>query len=730
MTSSLFLLILVRTGVVLLVALFACLLTGKVPTFRLAAVRVAVLAVLGLAIASPWVGERARPVIPVAWHPTARTWHLGAAHPIESSPAAVSTSSGDETVDSPEGIRISDCILPLWLIGVGVLAAHLGLGYFSLASLRRRSLRTSADSNDRLNMLLESVAKEAEIRTPPVVVSDRIGAPFVAGSLHPAIFVPTEWADDLDDIDLQAVLRHEVAHIANGDLRWSLLYRLACIVLWPQPFIWMLRSPMYSATEELCDRHVLASGISSFRYADCLLALRENLSKRGFPNVAIGVVERKSTLTRRIEAILDARRSRAVTVSRPVATMTRLGALALATGAAFIFAQPSLALSQGGVSNEEWKVGPYSQSLPVISPEGQPVNHASAWLQLIDETPNPKYRKLQVNGDRIQLPDDNAKDAAATLIVYARGYGLWVKRVWPAKAKVTEVRLVESRSISGSLVPPSGVSPSGIPIRVTMVLHISQPDSSFQVAVLDDLPALDLSTKTDTEGRFTLSNLPADATIGLEVQDDRFAALTYEDRIRIEPNGHSKPKTFELHPAAEMSGRVVRNGQPVPGVYVSAQGTNASNNLGAGSAWTDASGRYTIKRLGAGVYNVALDLRGSLRDETTALAFDSLTIKAGQSLSNLDFNLIPGAVIEGHVFDAEGHPISKTIVGIYGPAHPQTGAWVQDSFTDGEGHYRTRVPAGKQYIYCSDGQYTKDGRFLEVKDGTTNTVDLHVTREK
>ena len=66
------------------------------------------------------------------------------------------------------------------------------------------------------------------------------------------------------------------------------------------------------------------------------------------------------------------------------------------------------------------------------------------------------------------------------------------------------------------------------------------------------------------------------------------------------------------------------------------------------------------------------------------------------------------------------------MVGIYGPAHPLTSAWVQMTTTRADGTYLLRVPAGKQYVYIMSEGRGDSGEHVSVTEGHSTEVDFHV----
>lgn len=105
---------------------------------------------------------------------------------------------------------------------------------------------------------------------------------------HPAITTPCSWMRWVllspDDAQLllqsgesgQGLLRHELAHIHYGHSFDMLLCELTCCMLWPVPFVWMLRQDLRDVHEFQADRCVLRSGIDENEYQ--LLLIRKATS--------------------------------------------------------------------------------------------------------------------------------------------------------------------------------------------------------------------------------------------------------------------------------------------------------------------------------------------------------------------------------------------------------------------------------------------------------------------
>ncbi len=80
-----------------------------------------------------------------------------------------------------------------------------------------------------------------------------------------------------------------------------------------------------------------------------------------------------------------------------------------------------------------------------------------------------------------------------------------------------------------------------------------------------------------------------------------------------------------------------------------------------GGAVTDAMGRFEIRDLAPGNYRLEIQRNGYVRQEYGERNSDApgtiITLTAGQKVSNITVQLIPAAVISGHVLDEDGEPV-------------------------------------------------------------------------
>ena len=214
-------------------------------------------AFVGLRLALPFLPESRLSVIPspetlsyetvrYAAHPTVQTG-------IYAVNSAVNPTLG-KVFETPAGGSVSPLYVltsvmgAIWVIGVIVMLFYAFFCYFHL----KNRLKTAVLFRDNLYQ------------------SEAVTSPFVLGFIRPRIYLPFTLAEK----DLDAVVAHEKAHIARGDVLWKLLGYLFLCVYWFNPLVWLAYILFCRDIEFACDERVIGQLAAEERaaYSEALLA--------------------------------------------------------------------------------------------------------------------------------------------------------------------------------------------------------------------------------------------------------------------------------------------------------------------------------------------------------------------------------------------------------------------------------------------------------------------------
>ncbi|HEX4782898.1 MAG TPA: M56 family metallopeptidase, partial [Candidatus Sulfotelmatobacter sp.] len=202
---------------------------------------------------------------------------------------------------------------------------------FSIGLVFARKLTRASQAIDDPRLLTKLRVHAASLtRIPRAAESELISVPLTMGVRHSTILLPGDWRE-WDDPKLNAVLAHEVSHVARRDAltqRLSLLHRA---IFWFSPLAWWLHRHLAALAEQASDEAALSCGADRKDYAKTLLgffaALQTPLNRVWWQGVAMA---KPGQAEQRVERILSWKGSVPMyrkTSHRPIAIATLICAL-------------------------------------------------------------------------------------------------------------------------------------------------------------------------------------------------------------------------------------------------------------------------------------------------------------------------------------------------------------------------------------------------------------------
>lgn len=162
-------------------------------------------------------------------------------------------------------------LLVLWAGGAAAMLILLGRAE---RSARRTIALAEPAGVPLLEQLADAWARRFGIsRRVRVLVTAEAAAPFTAGVLRPVIVLPRTLLARLDEVELSAVIGHEMSHIRSFDVVWRMVERVLLVLFFFHPMVWMAVRRIDTAREAACDVSAASSGlIARASYARGLLA--------------------------------------------------------------------------------------------------------------------------------------------------------------------------------------------------------------------------------------------------------------------------------------------------------------------------------------------------------------------------------------------------------------------------------------------------------------------------
>jgi TonB family protein len=275
-------------------------------------------------------------------------------------PTRADASHGDVRVlFGPATASVSTLHIPLvfeaaivlaWACCLLYFAGRLVWGLHQTGNLARSATRIALTGETALRW--SQHCRRLGIKAPPpqIAASPHGIGPVTVGLRSGLVLVPSAFLENIPPADLDAVLAHELAHVARRDFAKNLFYSLVSLPIVWHPVMWRTRARLAESRELVCDA-IAADAIATEavagrkQYAQSLLRIASMLAGR--PRVtlhALGIfnfnadartLERRvMTLTQKPAPLSTPRRILIAAACSAVAFATCASALTLHTGVA------------------------------------------------------------------------------------------------------------------------------------------------------------------------------------------------------------------------------------------------------------------------------------------------------------------------------------------------------------------------------------------------------------
>jgi beta-lactamase regulating signal transducer with metallopeptidase domain len=193
-------------------------------------------------------------------------------------------------------------LVEVWFAGVVMLSLRSVGGFLLVERLRRKE---STPVSDRLLDLCRSLQTRMGVtRAVRYCQSVQLDAPAVAGWIRPVVLLPVTALTGLSEMQLEAVIAHELAHIRRCDAFVNLFQVAVETLLFYHPAVWWLGKRIRTERENCCDDAAVALCGSPVTYAHALARMAE---WKAAPQLAMAA--NRKPLVERVTRLLGANQS-------------------------------------------------------------------------------------------------------------------------------------------------------------------------------------------------------------------------------------------------------------------------------------------------------------------------------------------------------------------------------------------------------------------------------------
>ncbi len=223
--------------------------------------------------------------------------------------ARVASASAELLLESHRGVafgmqdQASLWLLLAWAAGATVVLARLCWAWLGVVLFCRRCQPLE---DQRLAQAAQRIAAALGLRRRVVLkLTPRLTAPVACGLLRPQVVMPEQFAADFSPQQQEAILAHELAHLASADPLWQMLAAVCCAAMWWHPLVWWAKRRLSAACETAADEASLLLPHGPDLLAFCLVAIGRRLAEcRPVGSLSARGVAFRSALGRRVERLL------------------------------------------------------------------------------------------------------------------------------------------------------------------------------------------------------------------------------------------------------------------------------------------------------------------------------------------------------------------------------------------------------------------------------------------
>ncbi len=180
--------------------------------------------------------------------------------------------------------RLAATGLPaLWVLGTLTV---LGVWLARWRRIRVTVTAATKDTGSRERQLLSRLAAERGLLAPELRLSTGAVEPAVIGVRRPLLLWPAGISPRLTDAQVEAILSHELAHIARRDNLLALSHMGVQAIFWFHPLVWFIGTRLVHERERACDEEVVRRSGQREAYAEGILRTCEHCSESSLPCAA------------------------------------------------------------------------------------------------------------------------------------------------------------------------------------------------------------------------------------------------------------------------------------------------------------------------------------------------------------------------------------------------------------------------------------------------------------
>jgi bla regulator protein blaR1 len=214
-------------------------------------------------------------------------------------------------------------IVIAWILGVEFFIMRLIGGFWIVMKIRRSpKMPLEPEWNEFVEMIREQMPFKQAVR---VAESAAATVPMVIGWLKPLILLPIGTVNLMSASQVEAIIAHELAHIAGKDYLFNTLQTIAEILFYYHPAIWWISAVIRAERENRCDDAAVQLCGNKMIYVKALVSMQELQKQLPKSHGTLGLAlsfagHRKYPLLERVKRVLNQSQNKSNIMEKMTAT--------------------------------------------------------------------------------------------------------------------------------------------------------------------------------------------------------------------------------------------------------------------------------------------------------------------------------------------------------------------------------------------------------------------------
>ena len=159
----------------------------------------------------------------------------------------------------------------VWLCGFVVLLLKWIAGWRSASEMARGA--EPINSGREFDALVHAQSSAGIRRSIPLLLSSSGMEPGIFGIVRPVLLWPAGLSDRLSDVQIEAIMAHEMEHVRRRDNLTSAIHSFVEAMFWFHPLVRWMSTRLSEERERACDERVLEQSARPEAYAESILTV-------------------------------------------------------------------------------------------------------------------------------------------------------------------------------------------------------------------------------------------------------------------------------------------------------------------------------------------------------------------------------------------------------------------------------------------------------------------------